>query len=698
MSTKTIKVQKDLRREATIEMDGEGADRKFKMSISSDTPYKRYDWYADEEYWEVLGHGPGEMDDARLKAGLPILFNHDRDEQIALANSFSNDGYRCTVFDMAWSEGGFATEKKKDIDSGVLKFTSVGYQLMDDGECIGAKDGLPIYKFKWAPYEASVVTIPADYSVGVGRSRSKPDDSELREIHIRQQNAIDEQTKSDKSKKSTMKLTPGARRFFEAEKGGKSGATTEGEVVVEVDVVSERKNAIADFKARCKKINDFVAGLKAQPKWYEKALAIAEKHCSDEADYSKFHEEVLMAHPHARAIDTPNPEATIGMSRRERGRFSIRKAIYEIAMQNRGEGKGLTGIEKEAIEAAHKQYAGKDSREFSGLCIPDDILTARFDEDRDIGSREMQEIGRQVAQMRTLMATNFSAGGALIGTDLLAGSFIDILRNAVLIGQGPLSITELGGLVGNVAIPKQTGTITVYWLPEGGSVTEADQAFAQLFLTPHRMVANTAYTKQLLAQASLSIEAFVRSDTAMAMAVEEDRVTILGTGLNGEPLGIFNTTGVLSNVTFGGSAVFADFVNLEYGLENANVRNGQMAIITSPLTKSYLKQTLQIASPAFPIYLWMPAKGEFPNINGVMAGIVNEYPAYHTKNVTTNQVCQGVFSNIFKARWAGFDVVVDPYTGAKTETISLTTTQWLDVGLRYPQSFNVSTDAPTAPA
>jgi len=217
-------------------------------------------------------------------------------------------------------------------------------------------------------------------------------------------------------------------------------------------------------------------------------------------------------------------------------------------------------------------------------------------------------------------------------------------------------------------------------------------------LTPHRMVANTAYTKQLLAQASLSIEAFVRSDTAMAMAVEEDRVTILGTGLNGEPLGIFNTTGVLSNVTFGGSAVFADFVNLEYGLENANVRNGQMAIITSPLTKSYLKQTLQIASPAFPIYLWMPAKGEFPNINGVMAGIVNEYPAYHTKNVTTNQVCQGVFSNIFKARWAGFDVVVDPYTGAKTETISLTTTQWLDVGLRYPQSFNVSTDAPTAPA
>ena len=321
----------------------------------------------------------------------------------------------------------------------------------------------------------------------------------------------------------------------------------------------------------------------------------------------------------------------------------------------------------EVCEAAANLYYGKDNRQFSGLCIPDDVLRDNFAETHELGANQRQTLLEDQIRLaamnpnshlgqRALNVSTFSAGGALVGTDLLGGSLIDILRNAVLIGQGPMAVTELGGLVGNVAIPKQTGTTTVYWLAEGASVTESQETFAQLVLTPHRMGVYTGYTKQLLAQASISVEAFVRSDQAQAMAVEEDRVTIQGTGIGGEPTGILNTTGTLSNVTFSGAATWADMVALEYGLENANVRNGQMAILTSPLTKSYLKQTPVIAASTFPIFLWGKNEG-FPTINGVMPGVVNEYPAYATKNMT-NQMIQGVFSNLFKARWAGFDVVV----------------------------------------
>jgi hypothetical protein len=49
-----------------------------------------------------------------------------------------------------------------------------------------------------------------------------------------------------------------------------------------------------------------------------------------------------------------------------------------------------------------------------------------------------------------------------------------------------------------------------------GSVTASQQAFGQLTLTPHRMGADTFYTKQLLNQASLSVEAFVRDDLVAA--------------------------------------------------------------------------------------------------------------------------------------------------------------------------------------
>lgn len=682
MPSKKISIQKDLRRSATLIPSGDGTDKSFSMSISSDTPYLRYDWYNDEDYYEVLDHGPGGMDDTRLKAGLPILFNHDRDQHIGRATSFTNDGQKCTVSGINFSSSDFAQGKKDDMMNGSLPDTSVGYQISDEGECIGAKDGIPIYKFKWSPYEASAVTVPADISVGAGRNRAKPSDEKLKEISVELKKDIDEQQKT---------VTPKTTQMAEA---------TLEVIEPKIDPVKERADALKDYRERRGKINEWAKALKEkQPEWYAAVLPIAERHADGEADFSKFHEDALMAHPGAKRIDTPNQDSRLGLSKKERGAFSLRKAILESHSRE-----GLTGLEKEICDATRTKLAGLgDSRSFGGVTIPDDMRDGNFAEDHDLNSEAIRALAVRVGQIgsamnhRTLNTSVFSAGGALVGTDLLGGSMIDILRNAVLIGQGPLSVTELGGLVGNIAIPKQTGTATVFWAAEGATINESQQSFAQLLLTPHRMGAVTSYTKQLLAQASLSVEMFVRSDIALTMAVEEDRVTILGTGLNGEPLGIFNTTGTLANVTFGGVATWADIIALEFGLENANVRTGQMAILTSPLTKSYLKQTLIAANSTFPIFIWGKNEG-FPNIAGVMPGVVNEYPGYATKNVTTNQVVQGVFNDLFKARWAAFDVVVDPYTQAASESIRVVTNQWLDIGLRYPQAFNVSTDAPTSPA
>lgn len=680
MSIKTINVPGGiLHRHATVAVTGDGEARSFSMSVSSNTPYERYDWMNDERYLEVLDHGPGGLDDTRLKAGLPILFNHDRSQHLGRAKSYLNDGQKCTVGDIIWSESDFAQGKKKDALSGALPDTSVGYKIADEGEYMGkSESGLPIYKFKWEVFEASLVTVPADPTVGVGRDH-KP--TEVREIRVRMEDNVDESKKTKQTKSMATETAPAPAKETPA-----------------IDVVAERASAQAEYKANAKKIREWVtSATKKNPGWREALDAVAEKHIDGNANFNEFLAEAVPAIPGAKSVDTPHEEAALGMSKNDRKRFSLCKAYLESHL-----GRGLTGIEKEVTEAAHKQYAGKDSRAFGGLVIPEDMKRASFAEDHDLNSTAMRALSDAVNTLalmhqRTLNVSTFTAGGALVGTDLLGGSMIDILRNATLIGNGPLAITELGGLVGNIAIPRQTATGTVYWLPEGGSVTATDVAFAQLFMTPHRMGARSGYTKQLLAQASIGVEAFVRQDQMLAMGVEEDRVTILGTGLNGEPLGITNTTGVLSNVTFGGNATFAKIVALEFGLENANIRTGQMAIITSPTTKSYLKQTLMVAASTFPIYLWMAAKGEFPTINGVMAGIVNEYPAYATKNVTTGVVIQGVFSNVMKARWAGLDAVVDPYTGAQTETIYVTLNQWLDIGLRYPQAFNASTDAPTSP-
>ncbi len=435
------------------------------------------------------------------------------------------------------------------------------------------------------------------------------------------------------------------------------------------------------------------------PDWQAAARTIAEKHKkTDNPDFSAFRDEAVTHFDGVIRLEADAANPNVGIDWRSVQRFSMAKAIRELSDPR---GKGLTGLEKEVCDFAAGEYEKKDGRVFTGAAIPSDITEARADQIYDLDKRGMDNLAFQMGRLnqtlgRTMNASTFSAGGFLVGVDLMAGSFIDYLRNACFIGQGPFGIIELNGLVGNIAIPKQNTTATVYWLPEGGTVTASEFAGGQLYFTPHRLACLSQFTKQLLLQSTPSVEMLVRNDQARAIAVEEDRVVYAGSGINGEPLGIINTTGVGANVTFSGNWTQADSLAFEYNLENANVRMiGQMVFVTSPLTKSYAKGTPQVTASTFPIYIWMGSKGEFPTIAGVGGGVVNEYPAYATKQMGNN-VLFGIFNNnVVKARWGGFDLMVEPYTGAATETIKSYINEWIDVGIRYPQAFEYSVDAPT---
>lgn len=309
---KKIAVCKQLTRAGVIERDGDDGS-KLRISISSNTPYKRYDWMADEYYWEVLSHAPGDVDTERLKAGLPILFNHKRDSHLARATKFENDGSKIIVTDLIWSESKDAQDKLKDVIKGALPDTSVGYQLIDDGIAVGVKDGMPIYEFKWAPYEASIVTIPADISVGVGRDSRNKDD--YREMEIVEK-SIDAETNQDhnthasanQSVEPPMKKTILAagilgatnpdllRHLHDGDKGDNSPGGTGGEKPASLDVKTIAANAIAEHKAKCKKIDDFCATIKDEG-WRKAALTVATKHKEGDANFDEFRAEALNAHP-----------------------------------------------------------------------------------------------------------------------------------------------------------------------------------------------------------------------------------------------------------------------------------------------------------------------------------------------------------------------------------------------------------------
>lgn len=155
-------------------MEGEGNERKFRLSFSSEEPYER--WWGTE----ILEHKEGSMDLTRLNSIGCLLFNHDRDRVIGKVLR-------------AWVENGrgeaeveFDTDADSEtifqkVSGGSLKGVSVGYQVSSwedvaanktsaDGRFIGPCS----IATRWMPYEISIVSVPADATVGVGRSKEEP--------------------------------------------------------------------------------------------------------------------------------------------------------------------------------------------------------------------------------------------------------------------------------------------------------------------------------------------------------------------------------------------------------------------------------------------------------------------------------------------------------------------------------------------
>lgn len=156
-------------------MEGEENERKFTLSFSSEEPYERF-WGR-----EILDHGPEAVDLSRLDSIGVLLFNHDRDAVLGKVNRVWIENQR------GMAEVEFDKDEKSEVifqkvKSGTLKGVSVGYRIdvieevksgaaSTDGRFTGPCD----VARKWTPFEISIVSVPADATVGVGRKLERQD-------------------------------------------------------------------------------------------------------------------------------------------------------------------------------------------------------------------------------------------------------------------------------------------------------------------------------------------------------------------------------------------------------------------------------------------------------------------------------------------------------------------------------------------
>lgn len=118
---------------------------------------------------EVLVHENGAVNLERAKDGLPLLFGHNQDQPIGLVEDVRVEDDKLRGM-LRFSKNQKATEIWQDIDDGFLKNISIGYRVnkweeRDDSDVVRVT--------RWTLYEASVVSVPADHSVGVNRSQKE---------------------------------------------------------------------------------------------------------------------------------------------------------------------------------------------------------------------------------------------------------------------------------------------------------------------------------------------------------------------------------------------------------------------------------------------------------------------------------------------------------------------------------------------
>lgn len=150
--------------------DGKESEDTFELSFSSEEPYERYFGV------EILGHKKTEVKMDWIKGGsAPLLLEHNRSQQIGVVDKATLADGRATAV-VRFGKTELAKGILADVVAGIRKNVSVGYEVNDMILIKQGKDGeSSTYRVTdWKPLEISIVSLPADPTVGVGRGRELP--------------------------------------------------------------------------------------------------------------------------------------------------------------------------------------------------------------------------------------------------------------------------------------------------------------------------------------------------------------------------------------------------------------------------------------------------------------------------------------------------------------------------------------------
>lgn len=629
---------KQYRRDLTVSAPAfveSGDDRIVELAFSSEAPYFRI--YTDQngdpvELKEILVHDKDAVDLDVLNDKASLLFNHEFDNHIGVvvpgSARIDEDGVGRALVKFS-QVGQLANETYDKVKEGTMSKVSVGYTVLE-GHADFSKG--VYFVTKWQPYEISIVSVPADSSVGVGRSLNT----------ITDEPANNEENREVEVENKETEIKPEEEIRSEENQENKEPENEESP--------SDSGNSSSDSESIPQEVNPEETRSEEQPE-ENKPVETDELNTNTESERqeeaqpeNKPEEEVFQ-----RSAEDTEEIRAIGKH------LNISEDEIQRAIED-----------KEITVESFKQRAlniNTESKTFAKgkIKMTDTIKTLenRFDlsaalrslsQEKALNGAEAeysQEMARQAAQRGRAQRSNSvfvptSALSPVVGTDIRHDSFVDLLLEKSVLGS--LGVNTLTGLTAPISLPRmnKNATDAFGFVNENGEGALSEVAFDGVPMSMKTFTGAVAMSRQSMLSMP-NIGALVAEHLIKASRIKLEKL-ILG---NEE---VTNArAGLVKQLIDAGKVVKCGLTHKDFLVEiakltDAGVDEAQIALAMRGALAADLASTLRDQAVAG----YIMENGKIANRPVHTSGVLAE-----------GAILAGDFSALTIGEWAGLEIDVD---------------------------------------
>ncbi|EKT5872823.1 phage major capsid protein [Escherichia coli] len=633
-----LKFRRDLNGYGGVINEGHNDQYEFEIAFSSEQPYQRQFWDEQNQEMvvldEILVHTPEAVDLSRLNNNAPLLFNHNFDNHIGVVCDARIDADNVGRALVKFSKHGtLANDIRNKVIEGTMEKISVGYDIKEYH--IDYTKGQLIVT-KWAPFEISFVTVPADDSVGLNRSLNtitvnlgaKRDmtKEQIEEIKEEQESAQVEETPVEENKEPKVEETQ--ERQVEENKEDEN---------LEDGKDAKHPESVDDDSSTVREEEEVKEEREAAPVEEEKTEEVAERSEEDEEEIRAIARELNIDDEElkrALAIKDMTPEAfrtkaLNNLVNAQRNNEQIKDSKMEKTFD-------LNNVIRSLVDGA---ALGANEAEYSAMAAGAAMQRGR--------AARGGSVFVPAAALRAASEGNTKATlTAVTDEKLLTESYVEMLLPQSVLGR--LGVTVLSGLNSPIAVPKMTASsVDAFgFVDENGSAPESKATFENVKMAPKTFAGGNPISRQSLKTVP-NIATLITDHINKAVRIKLEQLILSDKDNTRGPKGLVKQLVDGGRVAKKAAFSYKDFLKEIAALTDAGVPAQAIKFAMSGATAAELESTLKDNG----VSGYIIENGKLAGYDVVTSGVI---PADH--------IVLGDFSGIMIGEWGGLELDMDDTT------------------------------------